>query len=93
MYALAFELQVKELKKHYGDWDEANLEIRRELEALGFEWIQASLYISNNENDLMNVYKAISKLRKIDWFKKSVRDVRAFEVEDWSNFTEFVKID
>lgn len=93
MYALAFELQVEELKKHYGDWDEANLEIRRELEALGFEWIQASLYISNNENDLMNVYKAISKLRRIDWFKKSVRDVRAFEVEDWSNFTEFVKID
>ncbi|HBW34583.1 endoribonuclease VapD [Desulfosporosinus sp. BICA1-9] len=93
MYALAFELQFEELKKHYGDWDEANLEIRRELEALGFEWIQASLYISNNENDLMNVYKAISKLRRIDWFKKSVRDVRAFEVEDWSNFTEFVKID
>lgn len=93
MYALAFELQVEELKKHYGNWDEANLEIRRELETLGFEWIQACLYISNNENDLMNVYKAISKLRKIDWFKKSVRDVRAFEVEDWSNFTEFVKID
>lgn len=37
------------------------------------------------------MFKAINKLSKIDWFKKSVRDIRAFKVEDWSDFTEIVK--
>jgi virulence-associated protein VapD len=27
------------------------------------------------------------------WFKVSVRDIRAFKVENWSNFTEIVKGD
>ena len=35
--------------------------------------------------------KAIDKLKHIDWFKKSVRDIRAFKIEDWSDFTEIVK--
>ncbi|MBP6577271.1 MAG: virulence protein, partial [Chryseobacterium sp.] len=28
----------------------------------------------------------------IDWFQKSVRDIRTFKVEDWSDFTEFMKV-
>ena len=39
----------------------------------------------------MNLYKAIVSLSKIDWFKKSVRDIRGFKVENWSDFTEIVK--
>lgn len=30
-------------------------------------------------------------LSEIDWFKKSVRDIRAFKVEDWSDFTDIIK--
>ena len=30
-------------------------------------------------------------LSKLDWFKKSVRDIRGFKVESWSNFTDIVK--
>ncbi|MFR1243143.1 MAG: virulence protein, partial [Butyricimonas faecihominis] len=36
-------------------------------------------------------YKAIDALRKTEWFRKSVRDIRAFKVEDWSDFTEIIK--
>ena len=43
------------------------------------------------ENTLTTVYKAINRLSAIDWFKKSVRDIRAFKVEDWSDFTDIVK--
>lgn len=28
----------------------------------------------------------------IQWFAKSVRDIRAFKIEDWSDLTETVKI-
>ena len=67
-------------------------EIRQELEAIGFEWTQGSVYISNsNKDNLTVVYKAINRLSSINWFKKSVRDIRAFKVEDWSDFTEIVK--
>jgi virulence-associated protein VapD len=37
------------------------------------------------------VYKVINKLSSILWFKESVKDIRAFKVEDWSDFTEVVK--
>lgn len=93
MYAIAFDLKVDDLRKYYGEpYNSAYDEVRRDLEDLGFEWTQGSVYMSTNEKDtLTNVYKAINKLSKIDWFKKSVRDIRAFKVEDWSDFTEVVK--
>ena len=93
MYAIAFDLKVEELKKHYGEpYNKAYDEIRQELENLGFEWTQGSVYMSRAEsNTLSFVYKAINKLSSIAWFKKSVRDIRAFKVEDWSDFTEIVK--
>nr|WP_275051095.1 virulence protein [Helicobacter bilis] len=43
------------------------------------------------KNTLASVYKAINRLQNIKWFKQSVRDIRAFKVEDWSDFTEIVK--
>lgn len=93
MYAIAFDLKIDVLKKIYGEpYNRAYDEIRTELEALGFEWTQGSVYInSSSANNLTLVYKAINKLSKISWFKKSVRDIRAFKVEDWSDFTEIVK--
>ncbi|MGN8525711.1 YafQ family addiction module toxin [Helicobacter pylori] len=47
--------------------------------------------IKKQENTLAQVYKAINKLSQIEWFKKSVRDIRAFKVKDFSDFTEIVK--
>ena len=93
MYALAFDLKIDDLKREYGEpYNKAYDEIRQELEAIGFEWTQGSVYINNSDkNNLTTVYKAISKLSNIAWFKKSVRDIRAFKVEDWSDFTEIVK--
>ena len=93
MYAIAFDLKIDDLKKEYGDpYNRAYDEIRQELESIGFEWTQGSVYISSDDkNTLATVYKAINKLSRIDWFKKSVRDIRAFKVEDWSDFTEMLK--
>ena len=80
MYAIAFDLKIDDLKKYYGEpYNKAYDEIRQELEVIGFEWTQGSVYVNKN------------KLSNIDWFKKSVRDIRAFKVEDWSDFTDIVK--
>lgn len=45
------------------------------------------------DNDMAKLVKTIMDLSKIDWFKKSVRDIRGFKVEDWSDFTALVKAD
>jgi virulence-associated protein VapD len=93
MYAIAFDLKIDDLKKEYGEpYNKAYDEVRQELEKLGFEWTQGSVYMNHDEkNTLVMVYKAIAKLSKINWFKNSVRDIRAFKVEDWSDFIDIVK--
>lgn len=40
------------------------------------------------ENALTLVYKAINRLSNIG-FKKSVRNIRAFKAEDWSDLLKF----
>lgn len=84
-------MSVSELRQHYGEpYNNAYYEIKELLKKDGFEWIQGSTYMTSSD-DLANVIKAIMDLSKIDWFKKSVRDIRGYKVENWSNFTELVK--
>ena len=40
---------------------------------------------------LSALVKTVMQLSKIGWFKNSVRDIRGFKIEDWSDFTEIVK--
>ncbi|GHT25450.1 endoribonuclease VapD [Planctomycetales bacterium] len=93
MYAIAFDLTISDLKTFYGDpYNNAYAEIQKELKAFDFENTQGSVYLySGGENGIAVVYRAINRLSQIDWFKKSVRDIRVFKVEDWSDFTSIVK--
>lgn len=88
MYAIAFDMDIATLKKTYGEpYNNAYAEISKVMKKVGFYWTQGSVYLSENEKDGLGlVYDAMSTLREIDWFKASVRDIRAFKVEDWSNF-------
>jgi virulence-associated protein VapD len=60
------------------------------LSRFDFEWKQGSVYISNKE-DLANLFSAITALKTLPWFPASVRDIRSFRVEQWSDFTSFMK--
>jgi virulence-associated protein VapD len=93
MYAIAFDIKIDDLKHYYGEpYNNAYDELRKEMTALGFDWAQGSVYLNTDgKNTLTTVYKAINKLSTIEWFRNSVRDIRAFKVEDWSDFTEIVK--
>ncbi len=54
------------------------------------DWTEAA--VSEIEQSLIAVTMAMNALNKIDWFKKSVRDIRAFRIEDWSDFTLMFKV-
>ncbi len=91
MYAIAFDLTIGDLKENYGEpYNNAYVEIRLLLKQYGFIWTQGSVYLTPHD-DMTILYRAINALSKIDWFKKSVRDIRAFKVEDWSDFTSIIK--
>lgn len=84
-------MTVSELEACYGQpYNRAYYEIKESLKKNDFNWIQGSTYLTVNGN-LGNLYKAINDLSKFEWFRKSVRDIRAYKVEDWSDFTQIVK--
>ena len=91
MYALSFDMVVSDLKQYYGEpYNKAYYEIKSLLKDNGFTWVQGSTYLTAND-DLTALVKVVMELSKIDWFKKSVRDLRGFKVESWSDFTSLVK--
>ncbi len=44
------------------------------------------------DSDLGTLILLIDDLRALPWFSASVRDIRAFRVEQWSDMTRVVKI-
>ena len=91
MFAIAFDLIVAEAeKRHPQGISQAYLDIRNCLKKFGFDWVQGSLYVTPND-DLANLFKALLALKGMSWFPLSVRDIRGFKVEHWSDFTSIVK--
>ena len=60
------------------------------LNRYGFMRVQGSVYVSQGDS-LVNVTQAMNALRALSWFPTCVRDIRAFKVEHWSDFTDFMK--
>jgi len=91
MYAVAFDLVVVETeKRHPKGVSQAYAEIGAVLGEYGFRRIQGSVYVTDAE-DMANLFLAIMALRARPWFPPSVRDIRAFRIEQWSDFTPVVK--
>ena len=91
MFAVAFDLIVAETEKHHPKGvTQAYIEIGMALQNHVFRRVQGSLYICEDEN-LTNLFCAIRSLQDRSWFRKSVRDIRAFRIEHWSDFTPIVK--
>ena len=91
MFAIAFDMVVSDLKKNYGEpYNNAYFAIGIILRKYGFYNAQGSVYLTERD-DMANLYRAIEALKNTTWFRDSVRDIRAFKVEDWSDFTPVFK--
>ena len=60
------------------------------LADFGFRRVQGSLYVCDNE-DMANLMDALDALAVLPWFPRSVRNIRAFRVEQRSDFTARIK--
>lgn len=91
MFCIAFDLVVKDTAdNHPKGISQAYADIRSTLASFGFEWRRGSLYTTDKE-DMANLFSAIVALKALPWFPNSVRDIRAFRIEQWSDFTQFIK--
>ena len=91
MYAVAFDLIVADTENnHPKGVTQAYTEIGAVLADHGFRRVQGSLYVTDDEN-MANLFLAMQALRARDWFPRSVRDIRAFRIEQWSDFTPVIK--
>jgi virulence-associated protein VapD len=91
MFAIAFDLVVADTAaNHPRGVSQAYADIGATLAKFSFTRVQGSLYLSDKD-DLANLFSAILALKALGWFPNSVRDIRAFKVEHWSDFTLLVK--
>ena len=91
MFAIAFDLVVADTARHHPRGvSQAYADIGNTLANFGFDRVQGSLYTTPSE-DLANLFAAITALKALPWLPELVCDIRAFRVEQWSDFTRLVK--
>jgi virulence-associated protein VapD len=91
MYAISFDLNLRTLEAiHPKGFQQGYRDVERVLRSRGFRRVQQSVYVIDR-HDLAVVYRAMDDLRALDWFGEAVNDIRAFKVEDWSDFTPIFK--
>lgn len=92
MFAIAFDMVMADLAANYtgGHPTNAYYDIRTVMAQYDFFNAQGSLYLTMND-DMANLFAVMNALKSIPWFAASVRDIRAFRVENWSDFTQFMK--
>jgi virulence-associated protein VapD len=91
MFAIAFDLVVADTaQNHPKGVSQAYADIGSTLAGFGFDRVQGSLYTTASE-DLANLFAAIMALKALPWLPASVRDIRAFRVEQWSDFTKLAR--
>jgi virulence-associated protein VapD len=93
VYAIAFDLDIDQLRVHYGDpCNNAYLEIRRILERHQFQWQQGSVYFGGPTVTAASVMSAVLALTtQLPWFAASVRDIRMLRIEELNDLMPFVQ--
>jgi virulence-associated protein VapD len=95
MYAIAFDLVVEELRKHYDPVSPNNAytEVREFLVREGFSWRQGSVYFGDPARiNMSTCVEAAQRLaRELPWFTKCVRDIRMLRIEELSDLLGIVE--
>src|SRR3954464_7436578 len=93
VYAIAFDMDIEQLRVHYGDpYNNAYLEVRRVLEGHQFQWQQGSVYFGGPAVTAATVMVAVIDLTtRLPWFAASVRDIRMLRIEELNDLMPVVQ--
>ena len=94
VYAIAFDMDIDQLRTHYGDpYNNAYLEIRRVLQQHGFTWQQGSMYFGGPDVTAVGCVIAAQELaRSLPWFAASVRHIRMLRIEELNDLMPAVQL-
>jgi virulence-associated protein VapD len=91
MSAIGFDLIVRQAEAiHPKGGAQPYSDIGAVLHRYGVTRGQGSVYVPQGDS-LINVTVAMKALKALPWFPTCVRDICAFKVEHWSDFTDFMK--
>jgi virulence-associated protein VapD len=91
MFAIAFDLVDAETAAKYPKAvSQAYADVGGTPAGYSFDRVQGSLYLTDKD-DPANLFAALMALKALPWFPASVRAIRAFKVEHWSDFTRLIK--
>jgi virulence-associated protein VapD len=90
VFAIAFDLEIADVLKIHRYPATAYQQIEKTLATYSFVRKQGSVFVTDR-NDMANLFAAILALKKLADFSNYVEDLRAFKIEQWSDFTAFVK--
>ena len=93
VYAIAFDMDIEQLRTNYGDpYNNAYLEIRRILQRHGFAWQQGSVYFGGEAvTAVACVLAAMDLARSLPWFAASVRDIQMLRIEELNDLMPAVQ--
>lgn len=93
VYAIAFDMDIEQLRVHYGDpYNNAYVEIRKVLEGHGFQWQQGSVYFGGASVSAASVMVAVIDLTtQLPWFAAAVRDIRMLRIEELNDLMPVVQ--
>ena len=93
VYAIAFDMDIEQLRVHYGDpYNNAYVEIRKVLEEHQFQWQQGSVYFGSPAVTAASVMVAVIDLtNRLPWFAASVRDIRMLRIEELNDLMPVVQ--
>ena len=91
MFAIAIDMTVADADAHHPSGQrKAYADVASTLEGFGFKRVQWSVYAAETD-DMANLVSAILALKALPWFGSSVKNIRAFKMENGSDFTAIVK--
>ena len=93
VYAIAFDMDIEQLRSNYGDpYNNAYLEIRKVLQRHGFTWQQGSVYFGSEAVTAVTcVLAAMDLAQALPWFAASVRDIRMLRIEELNDLMPAVQ--
>lgn len=93
VYAIAFDMDIEQLRSNYGDpYNNAYLEIRKVLAKHEFSWQQGSVYFGSETVTAVTCVMAVMDLtRSLPWFAASVRDIRMMRIEELNDLMPAVQ--
>ena len=91
MFAIAIDMNVAAADKHHPSGSrKAYSDVALTMGKFGFERVQWSVYAARDE-DLAKLFKVVHALKSLEWFRASVTNIRAFRMEEGSDFTPLFK--